>query len=360
MSNHIPYYILMLLELEGQVRIPGLGILTRSVEPARIDQQASVILPPRAHSRMQVSDTAEGRLLEKFIAHHSGQPLQDVRDALHHFSSDLRTRTAEAGSATIASFGSFKRVEERVVFTPDTSAHNARYAGLKPVTVLQQPVTPSDVDEPRAKSLVTNGEPTPGAQAALAEPAIAARRRAVPLFVIVLIALMLVTAIFAYLQYQARQTALAEQARFNRSPVSEQVITARPQEAEEAPQDADTQVTQPSDPGQPAVPDTAVSEMDESEVETDTPLDSAQVMPDNVVEESVDHDCVIVVGAFGEQDNARRMLARLEQRSLEATSFARGTLTVVGVKAPCSGVALRDLLSQMRSEIEPGAWILNR
>jgi cell division septation protein DedD len=71
-------------------------------------------------------------------------------------------------------------------------------------------------------------------------------------------------------------------------------------------------------------------------------------------------DCVIIVGAFGEGPNMRKMMNRLEAKGFKVYVDSTRSLSRVGVYSTCRSVELKENLSIIQSDIEPKSWILNR
>ena len=70
-------------------------------------------------------------------------------------------------------------------------------------------------------------------------------------------------------------------------------------------------------------------------------------------------DCIIIVGAFSNQRNIQQMKEQLSDKGYHLYSASSGSLTRVGVQAPCPSSEILQELRTIRREIEPTAWILN-
>ena len=70
-----------------------------------------------------------------------------------------------------------------------------------------------------------------------------------------------------------------------------------------------------------------------------------------------DQHCVVIVGAFGNQNNVNRMKEKLESRFDNIHFSKAGSLTRVGVYSSCSKTALKEVLHICRTEFESGSWI---
>lgn len=368
MRSSIPYYILMLLEMEGQVRVPGIGRLTQSRVPARLRQGNGLIDPPQAGAYLEVSTIQKGKLLERYITYQSGARRKEARQAIAQFGQHIVKEIERSGFAHFPSFGTFSRVNGQIVFEPAAEVVNARYYGLQPVEILRDPSTAPQptaqpAEQPKHVSQVSP-EVLPAAEPApkvVQETPVAQRqRRAVPVLLIALVALVLATCVFAFVQYKMKQQALAEQALFNRSPVSERV---------EVPVEKDAQGEQAT------AEDSAASVLPESEdvessgqheapsSEEATPADTPE-SPAHETDTEAEADpalpCLIVIGAFGQQANVDRMVTRLQELGWSAVTMPRGELTVVGVPVVCRGTAMQADLSRLRTEVEAQAWLLKR
>lgn len=69
-------------------------------------------------------------------------------------------------------------------------------------------------------------------------------------------------------------------------------------------------------------------------------------------------DCVIIVGAFGDQRNVKRMIKRLEGLGWKVYSKQPYKLTKIGAYVPCDNAGLHNALDKLQHTIEPNAWIL--
>lgn len=68
-------------------------------------------------------------------------------------------------------------------------------------------------------------------------------------------------------------------------------------------------------------------------------------------------DCIIIVGAFGEQSNVDRMKGKLEMLGWEVYSNQPYKLTKMGAYVPCDRQGLQAALQELRETVEPKAWI---
>ena len=75
------------------------------------------------------------------------------------------------------------------------------------------------------------------------------------------------------------------------------------------------------------------------------------------IELNKSEDCIIIVGAFGSSANVNKMLRKIEGLGWSGYQDQKSSrLTRVGVQVQCS--SLNESLRQVKSKIEPAAWIL--
>ncbi len=67
--------------------------------------------------------------------------------------------------------------------------------------------------------------------------------------------------------------------------------------------------------------------------------------------------CTLIVGAFAEQDNVDRMIARLDDLGLDVVTMERKTITLVGAKISCSN---HKQITMLREQIEANAWMYKK
>ena|GEM_PF-3705522 len=69
--------------------------------------------------------------------------------------------------------------------------------------------------------------------------------------------------------------------------------------------------------------------------------------------------CVIIVGAYGEGNNMRTMMNKLEAKGYKVYVDSARSLSRVGVYSACDQGDLNQNLSYLKQNIEPTSWILN-
>jgi hypothetical protein len=113
-----------------------------------------------------------------------------------------------------------------------------------------------------------------------------------------------------------------------------------------------------------AAPDDAVVEdaIEETSAELELPAVETDSHASNqpATTPSKGRECHVVVGAFGVNSNVRRMVSRLESLGYSVDTMAKGSLTQVGVPAPCGTAEIERVLAELRSSVEAQAWILNK
>ena len=67
--------------------------------------------------------------------------------------------------------------------------------------------------------------------------------------------------------------------------------------------------------------------------------------------------CYIVVGAFGDPANVTKMTARLQALNYTVEELQGRRLTKVAVRTSCERGNLKKVLSELRSSVNPEAWI---
>ncbi len=70
--------------------------------------------------------------------------------------------------------------------------------------------------------------------------------------------------------------------------------------------------------------------------------------------------CVIIVGAFGQGPNMRKMMSKLESKGYSVYVDSARSLSRVGVYSECGPSELQSNLRTIQSQIEPKSWVLNQ
>lgn len=71
-----------------------------------------------------------------------------------------------------------------------------------------------------------------------------------------------------------------------------------------------------------------------------------------------DHECVIIVGAFANQNNVSRMVNRIETTNYRSVVIQGAHLTKVGLRVDCATNDPEQALRWAQQEIDPSAWVL--
>ena len=107
MKSSVVNYILLLLDSQDSVRIPGVGTLRRRLDPARLDVDKRKVRPPYARLDFIFSTRDSGTLLHEFIAHAAGVPLKDAQLHVETFSKELLQAVESDGEVAVEHLGEF-------------------------------------------------------------------------------------------------------------------------------------------------------------------------------------------------------------------------------------------------------------
>jgi len=153
MKSNVVYYILLLLDSENAVRIPGLGVLTRRVQSAKILTENWAVKPPRASVDFTASGKNKGKLLSRYISYKSGVDPVVADDHVGEFSRTVKSAIHKSGRAPIDYLGVFYQEGDEILFTPDENTVNTSFLGLNTVGL---PVRkPHSEEQERASDSVT-------------------------------------------------------------------------------------------------------------------------------------------------------------------------------------------------------------
>ncbi len=171
MQNRIPYEILSLLYLNGEVRIPGIGTLVQQHSEAEPRHHEKVIYPPQYTGGFYHEERKQNQLLEKYLAYRTGISRTEARQALHAFTATIHHRIATEGKADFEALGIFTKTDGLIDFIPDVRAVNPgatlHAVALPPAAVFDMPVerpvarAAATVTPPVSAATMTPGTPTP-------------------------------------------------------------------------------------------------------------------------------------------------------------------------------------------------------
>jgi hypothetical protein len=133
MKSNVVYYILLLLDSENTVRIPGLGVLTRSIQSAKVLREQWSVKPPQATVDFKASGKNKGKMLARYISYKSGVDAGAADVHVGDFAASVKSSLRESGRVSIDYLGVFYHSENRIYFTPEEDTVNAAYLGLKTV-----------------------------------------------------------------------------------------------------------------------------------------------------------------------------------------------------------------------------------
>ncbi len=133
MKSNVVYYILLLLDSENSVRIPGLGRLSRRVKPARVSKEEWTAAPPESTVDFTASEKKKGKLLARYIAYKSGVDSQAASNHVNEFATTIASELQESGRVSVDYLGVFQKKQDQIYFTANTETANAAYHGLKTV-----------------------------------------------------------------------------------------------------------------------------------------------------------------------------------------------------------------------------------
>ncbi|RLD22292.1 MAG: hypothetical protein DRI69_01580 [Bacteroidetes bacterium] len=260
MKSNVVYYILLLLDSENSVRIPGLGVLTRHVQSAKILTKEWLVKPPRATVDFTASGAVKGKLLARYISYKSGVDPKVAADHVGEFTKAVKSSLRASGKASVDHLGVFYQKEENIYFAADVKTANAAYYGLKTVGLpgrADEPVQDADVAESvvvpimavnevsqettteLAPEPVTEQEPvaltaglpvqtersdTDGTQPVAevgSKPESSKKKARVPMVLPIFLAIFLGVTVLAILQYNKRDALYHPAATYNRAPVQE-------------------------------------------------------------------------------------------------------------------------------------------
>jgi hypothetical protein len=91
------------------------------------------------------------------------------------------------------------------------------------------------------------------------------------------------------------------------------------------------------------------------------PIEEPEITNEGITKEVIPDatatPCFIVVGAFGDPSNVKKMVDRLESMGYTSAQIPGGSLTRVAISTSCDQANLQKVLNEARSSISPEAWI---
>lgn len=408
MRSGVVYYILLLLDENDRVSLPRVGEIKKRVYPARTDLVTREIHPPHATINFDEADNYDG-LLTRFIAHTAGISETEANGHIDAFSNEIIAGLQEKGRVAVDHFGVFYLRENDILFAPDNEISNLGYAGLKkvplPVPAVPTPAEPSahTVETAQAMAAVavaTQGESIEGEKAKEqpVQTTRPSRRKPIDRRVVWLMGLFgfifIIVAALAVINYITKEESSYPSSAFNRAPMPDPIVSPTSDDtmpdtnsAEPLPGEDTIMMTgnglfkgfQPGsevDEEQPLiVQQEDVSNADASRADAAIEVPSEETFPEegtlgiepdtqasvqSATTPVTGRECHVVVGAFGVDSNVRRMITRLEALGYSVDTMAKGSLTQVGVPAPCGTAEIERVLAELRSSVEAQAWILNK
>jgi cell division septation protein DedD len=288
----------------------------------------------------------------------SGVDVNEAKEAITSFVNDVRHHLENAESYTIDKFGTFSLSSSDILhFTPDWDAFNLSFRGLEiidlqPVTeVIPTPIfskppvyTPEFTSQPvkPVEAVTETNDIETNKAAAETEPEIivldrpeiseATTRLA---WIILTSALILITVLCAYLAWD--------------------IMSDRKKIDQLAQLYPDTLVLT-NEFDIPVKMDSLNTHHDSVPV-TPPPVAQPEPAKEPVVAEETGTPCFVVVGAFSNPGNVKKMVERLEGLGYKATEITGGSLTRVAIRTSCDKDNLEKILNEARTGINPASWI---
>ncbi len=103
--------------------------------------------------------------------------------------------------------------------------------------------------------------------------------------------------------------------------------------------------------------DDRASESSIKSMDDETPVDEEASSPENMVTDSDNADCVVIVGLFKDQDNARRISKKIEARGYELYRRSLASGDQLGLYTSCSNY--NEALDFAKGEIASDAFLKN-
>ena len=406
MKSSVVHYILLLLDTQESVRIPGVGTLTKRITPARLDTDQRQVHPPTPQIAFKASSKKTGKMLGSYIAYRTGLDEELATAHVDSFADRITNRLNENGRVVVKHLGVFYKEGNKVQFAADATISNLGFKGLHVVPLPQAPpvrkpaaAEPVSQTQPETKvekaavaavATAPVAHPPEGMEAA--EPSTPREWKVPVVFPIFLFAFILVSVI-AVMNYMSRGDQYPASA-YNRTPTETLPVSPTSDDSiEEAGLNEEFEVkeeaTEPEDEGAATIQadkeeaesdvnpvesnnpqDEGLVDLDDNEPAVDPAAERAQTIPTPPKNEEVTDDsqwpgmgssqCFVIVGAFGVASNVDRMLTRLQGMGYEVATMPNRGLTQVGVPMPCEGSEIEAALGDLQTHVEAQAWIFKR
>lgn len=332
-----------LLYEHDSVIIPGLGGFVSQYKPATIDQVQGTVYPPSKDLDFNDHLVINDGLLVNAIKVKYKLSQEEARRTMEEFVKDVQALVSGQEMYKIPKVGRLYRdYEGHIQLLPDTTNFNADMYGLPAVQFY--PALKKKEDAPVATAVAVPATSQAGkATAKLA----GIFQRALP-FVVGLVVVIIAWSIYLAMQTRTPATAEATPPQFTpTSELTERRINQRPisssteeMEGEQATYDANT-----------GVPNTT---SDDDEVEKGVNTESPTIAPNQ-------REGIIVIGKFGNQDNARNLIQQLSRAGYSPYSDKDQGLTRVGIQFLYEDEReLQQKLQNVRQKFEKNAWVLKR
>ena len=405
MQNRISYYITSLLHLHGSVRIPGLGKIAQSKEPAREEMLHDRIAPPQTLSTFVPDKTHRGSLLERYIVYKTNLSRTKVRKELLQYAKQIHIQAGDGATADLGYLGTMVQGSRDLEFRPNETFLNPGHAALTKVPLPPYLKDPEQADqktvpdapyelslpplvsawpeheegehhredlEVPSETIAPDNHPDPDVvhedipavlpatkKAQSPEPPevvpVAEARRNHRWVIPVAAGVLLLVFLAGFLLLRRDRDHIAETVlRTDRT--ERQDIILEPVPAESTDQQDNAQIVLADTGSHPVEEEASVSREPQYAPETEPPPAVPPATDSGTAAGS--KSCMVVVGAFSLTRNADRMIQRLSALGFETRSVQKGNLAQIGIPADCDASDLDMLVTQVRNAVEPTAWVL--
>lgn len=323
---------------QGRVDLPGLGSLTLVYHPARLDRLKARIYPPEKkpvfEGQSEGSNQADA-VFEAAWARAAGLSVREVGAGLTAALDQLATRVRDGEEIRLPEVGVFTLEQPgQPRFEPDSFNYHLEVFGLEAVDAI--PLARRSAAEAAAEALAAR-EPV---HVRLPHPTgpKSGRWRLPMTAVLVLLAF----SVALWLVFSPNSTA-----------PEPDIADVSPFEEEEVP---------PSFSEEEALDRPDIFDVEDDEEEEAFEREATPPPPPALTESPAPAPAAgaqyIVVGHFGDQENARRMLERIGALGLEGQASPRGQLTRVVVVVRPGQHDPDVVLTTVRQSLEPAAWLI--
>lgn len=374
MQSEMPFYILRLLDSEGHVTIDGLGVFSLTSIPAYVDSNARKINPPHRTGSFQSGNQSDD-VLPAFIHDKTGADLDTCKAHVAAFAGIVNKKTKPNAPFDIDAFGKFWRDPKGdLAFTPNAKAFNQRFVYFKALEIVPATFTdptmpvggtdiPPKVDQTQSQEMPktqgrqeqeknTTPEKAMATEKTGTKRSTQVRRRNL-VFLLLLVFLILIAISWLFILDKSDPTELDTGRIMSLNELQKQ--TAETSDAISPPASDKQDIAETAEEDEPVMEleAEAVQESATSEQETPIPVFSGDVNSD-------DWQCLVVTGSFARTGNVERMIERLTSLGFAVRISKDGGLTRVGIPVECGEQNWGLLLDQVRTEVEPAAWIFNK